>query len=834
MENDDLISSPGLIPRLKQFQFNLTQRILFSWIRPTILGCDPDYLGIAPEDLVCYVMSYRSTADLLVVDRACRQQSLHRPLAPISELEESRSFFFLGHPEGWFGRKTLREQSARMQRLLTHQNSLDKSIKIVPVSLFWGHQPDREKSFFKLLLSENWAATSRFKRLMAALIHPNHILVQFSQPIDLKEIVDSEAEPGLQARKLHRLLRTQFTNQKQAIIGPDLSHRRTLINAILESSAVQAEVQVKDDPKATQKQQKQAIAYANEIASDQSYRVIRFFHVLLTWLWNKLYDGIEVNNVEVAKSLARSHEVVYIPCHRSHIDYLLLSYVLYHNGLTPPHIAAGKNLNLPIVGPLLRRGGAFFMRRSFKGDALYRAVFDEYLHQMFSRGYSVEYFIEGGRSRTGRTLTPRAGMLNMTVNSFRRDASKPIAFLPVYFGYERIIEAATYMGELAGQAKKDESLFDIFGVFKSLTKPFGRVSVNFGKPLELAPFLDEHLQDWRAEEVDPLAYTNACSILASTLARRINSAVAVTSTNLLATAILSTPRQTITRRRLASQITLLQAIARDAPLSDELSITSDSVDEIIEHGTSVAQLGKMNQGFDEIFYAQRSTAILLTYYKNNTLHVFALASLIARIVRCSERIHANELAERCLILQPYLEAETMLFWGDTLSTAIDKTLKLLVSLGIILETEQGLHTPSPTTDEYASLTDLAEIIEPTLERFYIVTALIEANRHLTDTDLETIASKIAHQLSTLYGLNAPEFFEQPLFNRFLSQLKTQNCIEWSSIDDTTAEMTLNPEKFDKIATLLPELLDNDVTYNALQAIHAAAKTHQIDSPSHSD
>ena len=181
--------------------------------------------------------------------------------------------------------------------------------------------------------------------------------------------------------------------------------------------------------------EKQALKHANEIVSHQSYRVIRFFHVLLTWFWNKLYNGVDLHNINVVKALARTHEIVYVPCHRSHIDYLLLSYVLYHNGLTPPHIAAGKNLNLPLVGPLLRRAGAFFMRRSFRGDPVYKSVFDEYLHQMFVRGYSVEYFIEGGRSRTGRTLTPKTGMLSMTVNSYLRDFSKPICFMPVYFGY---------------------------------------------------------------------------------------------------------------------------------------------------------------------------------------------------------------------------------------------------------------------------------------------------------------------------------------------------------------------------------------------------------------
>jgi len=131
------------------------------------------------------------------------------------------------------------------------------------------------------------------------------------------------------------------------------------------------------------------------------------------------------------------------------------------------------------VGTLLRRGGAFYMRRSFRDDQLYKTVFDEYLHMTFIKGYSVEYFIEGGRSRTGRMLPPRTGMLSMTMRSFQRNSSLPIVFMPVYLGYEKILEAGTYLGELKGKEKPEESLGDIFRVLGSLKSSFGRVSVTW-------------------------------------------------------------------------------------------------------------------------------------------------------------------------------------------------------------------------------------------------------------------------------------------------------------------------------------------------------------------
>ena len=337
-----------IFARIKAWQFQFLRKILFTWIKPTILGCDATSLGIEAGDDVCYVLPYRSLADLLVIDKACEAANLPRPLKPLGEALQTGAFFYIGQPEGRLGRKTQRQQTGQLTRLLALQSAQSRPIKLIPVSLFWGHQPDREGSWVKHLFSENWTATSRLKKLLSIIFHSNHILVQFSRAIDLSQEENSATE-AMQERKLLRILRVHFNQQKQAILGPDISHRRTLIQSMMTSPAVREAIEKETRTRAIalREVESRALAYANEIASHQSYRVIRFFHGVLTWLWNKLYDGIEINNIAPVKELARDHEIVYVPCHRSHIDYLLLSYVLYHNGLSPPHIAAGKNLNLP-------------------------------------------------------------------------------------------------------------------------------------------------------------------------------------------------------------------------------------------------------------------------------------------------------------------------------------------------------------------------------------------------------------------------------------------------------------------------------------------------------
>ena len=274
-----------------------------------------------------------------------------------------------------------------------------------------------------------------------------------------------------------------------------------------------------------------------------------------------------------------------------------------------PHIAAGDNLNMPIVGPLLRRGGAFFMRRRFRDDRIYSAVFNEYLYQVYRRGHSVEYFIEGGRSRSGRLLPPQTGILNMTLEHNDRGLPKPLVFVPVYFAYERLIESGSYLNELRGAKKKGESLGGLFSSLKLLKQPFGEVTVNFGTPLKLNEFINDSAD---------LPRSQVAKRLGEVINQRINGAAHVTPINLISLITLATPRIAISEVELLLQLDSMLEILAAPPPGAEYTFTAKSAPEIISYVESLQILergstkGAPSGTDDDILSHDAVTAVLMT------------------------------------------------------------------------------------------------------------------------------------------------------------------------------------------------------------------------------
>ena len=554
-----------------------------------------------------------------------------------------------------------------------------------------------------------------------------------------------------------------------------------------------------------EKAQQNAIALMEEIAADFSYETVRLSDRVLSWTWNRLYQGINVTNAERVRQLAQDgHEIVYVPCHRSHMDYLLLSYVLYHQGLVPPHIAAGINLNFWPAGPIFRRLGAFFIRRTFKGNKLYSTVFREYLGELFTRGYSVEYFVEGGRSRTGRLLEPKTGTLSMTIQAMLRGGARPITLVPIYIGYEHVMEVGTYAKELRGATKEKESLLQMLRGLRKL-RNLGQGYVNFGEPLPLTAYLNQHVPQWR-ESIDPIEaqrpswLTPTVNDLAGQIMVRINNAAAANAMNLCSTALLASRQRSLTREQLLEQLECYLQLMRNAPYAHDVTVPTQTPDELLDHALNMNKFEVEKDNIGDIIILPREQAVLMTYYRNNIHHLLVLPSLIASIVMHHRRVSRAELLRQIGMIYPMLKAELFLHndkeqLPDVLRPMIDELIRqqLICDKGDELVLNPARIRP---------LQLLAAGVRETLQRYAITMSILSANPSINRGALEKESRIMAQRLSVLHGINAPEFFDKAVFSTLVATLREEGYINDSG--DAIREHTL--EVYNMLSDLItPEI-----------------------------
>ncbi|HBT8096088.1 TPA: glycerol-3-phosphate 1-O-acyltransferase PlsB, partial [Klebsiella pneumoniae] len=676
-------------------------------------------------------------------------------------------------------------------------------VQMVPVSVMFGRSPGREKGEVNPPLR----MLNGIQKFFAVSWLGRDSFVRFSPSVSLRRMADEHGTDKIIAQKLARVARMHFARQRLAAVGPRLPARQDLFNKLLASKAIARAVEDEARSKkiSHEKAQQNAIALMEEIAANFSYEMIRLTDRILGFTWNRLYQGINVHNAERVRQLAHDgHEIVYVPCHRSHMDYLLLSYVLYHQGLVPPHIAAGINLNFWPAGPIFRRLGAFFIRRTFKGNKLYSTVFREYLGELFSRGYSVEYFVEGGRSRTGRLLDPKTGTLSMTIQAMLRGGTRPITLVPIYIGYEHVMEVGTYAKELRGATKEKESLPQMVRGLSKL-RNLGQGYVNFGEPLPLMTYLNQHVPDWR-EAIDPIEavrpswLTPTVNSIAADLMVRINNAGAANAMNLCCTALLASRQRSLTREQLTQQLECYLALLRNVPYSPDATAPSASASELIDHALQMNKFEVEKDTIGDIIILPREQAVLMTYYRNNIAHMLVMPSLLAALVTQHRHLSRAEVLRHVETLYPFLKAELFLRWEKAeLAGVVDALIAEMLRQELIV-VDGDVMSLNPSHSR--SLQLLAAGARETLQRYAITFWLLSANPAINRSSLEKESRTVAQRLSVLHGINAPEFFDKAVFSTLVLTLRDEGYI--SDTGDAEPEETL------KVYRMLADLITSDV------------------------
>jgi glycerol-3-phosphate O-acyltransferase len=807
--------------------FGWLRALLSPWISAKVMPPDNilSEIGVNPAKPICYVLRSSSVFDLLLLDIYCQKLRLPRPQAHVDELDTTsdagsiylakvgllRTYGAYRHqpPSPFF--KLLKRVDA--------EPTFD--VQMVPVSVYWGKDPGIVgKSIFKLLFPDDDRA-GFFLKALIVIAHGRNALLSFSKPISLRD--EFEGADGIEetARKLTRVVRVHFQNKRVAMFGPGLISRNRVIETMIRQKHLSTAIDEEAKKKKISRHKAEVLAkeYISEIAAEVTPQMIAGIAILLKRLWAKMYDGILVQNLERIRQLPTNAEIIYVPCHRSHADYMLLNYVLFQNGEVTPHVAAGVNLNFWPVGSLLRRFGAFYIRRTFSNNRLYSVVFSEYVSFLLQRGAPLQFFLEGGRSRSGKLLQPKTGMVAMVFQSFLRNSSRPFYFIPVYIGYDNVMEVKSYRRELSGAKKRSESVGQLVKTRKAFKHNHGYAYIGFGKPLDLKKYLDDFQPNWRSEtyslESKPSWLNPAVAGIANEVMREINENAFLDSVGLVVLILNASRTKAMIEDELVQHVDAFLKIATQLPYSDSTSITKISAKEIVTRAEKFGKLSRFSHPGGDVLHLLEPQASYSIYARNNIAHLFAVPSLVAFFLQHNDHISEDVILGGCRLIYPILKGEFFLKWReDEYREIVLKYIDLFVNLGLFERHPGGFSRPPVTSGAFTILRTLGLVVGAAVERFSVAVNLLQQHQEQGAFNAEEFQSKcvlMAQRISLLTGASDNELPSPALFKLIFDRLIQEGYL-------TSTESGFKIEgKFKEVYSITSSLLSVDMRHSMSRA-----------------
>ncbi len=559
------------------------------------------------------------------------------------------------NPKG-FSRYFIDNKKEPLSYVVEVQKEIDFPIFLVPLTILYRRKPEKAGSGISKILFSHRDKEGIFAKLAIFFKQHRKAFIDIGNPVNLQQhIRQKNGEANQVSSYIRQELIDAIDRQKRAVIGPVVKSRQQIKEMVLRHKNIDRTIRnmARGDREKIRELRKKAEKYFEEIASNYSVTYITIFHYLLKWLWKKSFQGIDVSEREFSEIRGwakKGYPIVYVPSHKSHVDYLVLNYLLFDNHIYPPRIAAGNNLAFWPMGYIFRRSGAFFVRRSFRGARLYMRVFDQYVKVLLQEGYPIEFFIEGGRSRSGKLELPKTGLLSMLISAWKGGYCEDIIFIPVSINYDRVVEEDSYVKEIKGIEKEPESLKHVIRARNILKKRYGRIYVRFSSSISLK----EYSRKKNASQEN----------LALDLVKSINSITIVTPLSFISVAIMTKHRKGFYLYELIPTCKMILDFLQhcDAPI---VSAIKDEMEDVIRRSISFLVEEKIlirieEQGHKEDFYClNEKKSFELGYYKNNIIHYFIPYGFVAvSFLSCpDETINIESLKRDYLLLSDMFKHE---------------------------------------------------------------------------------------------------------------------------------------------------------------------------------
>ncbi|HEX9049570.1 MAG TPA: 1-acyl-sn-glycerol-3-phosphate acyltransferase [Anaeromyxobacter sp.] len=798
--------------------------LLSPWFEPVRVSRDAprELVALAARGSLVFVMRSAGLLNFLYLRWFLRRcglpplraaQGFHGFFGWIARVRRSRRAFEDAVAGGdaavvFLGRPSEKDPFAALVR---RQRDLFQPVFLVPVLLVWSRRAQKLKPSLWDVLYGSPEAPSAFANAIAFLRSYRRATFDVGLALDLKAtLAERPAAPDdVLGRKVRGVLHQHLARVFRTAVGPPLKAPARVEEKVLRDRTLRATVEAvaRGGGRPTGAVVAEAKRDLREIASRYDPRFVQIARPILSWVFGRLYTSVEVDEDGLArvKRAASSSPIVLCPSHKSHVDYLVLSWALYDRGMTPPHIAAGINLAFWPFGAIARHGGAFFIRRKVKGDRVYTAVLRAYVKHLLRDRFPQEFFVEGGRSRTGKLLFPKTGLVSMEVDAWIDGAADDVVFVPIAVDYEKLIEASSYVKELAGGEKKKESLRGLLGVAKVLWRRYERLYVQFEEPVSLRAVAEGRLgaaagtlgldEAWggeaeragaRAAGAPTEAKRRLVQALANRIAYGISRAVTITPVGLVAAALLSHVRRGLAAEDVARRVELLRYVAAEggARFARDLAGAPSDPREAgpIAHAVRRLQADGLLRvelaAGETIYLVVDEKRPLLDYHRNAVIHRFVAPALLAAAARPGGTV--EEVRARTLWLSRLFKLEFMYRTGVPFDEVFDQNLAFHVRVGALAREGDRL----AAGEEAWMLAFFAEFVRAYLEAYRLTaeTALALLTARPGATDRRAAVVKEALERGRAAFLSGGIALRESL-----SKAHVENALEWLVTEGVVAE-----------------------------------------------
>lgn len=658
--------------------------------------------------------------------------------------------------------------------LLKIQRDTERPIYLLPQRIVYRRAPLKIKD----VTSEEKASIKAAGKIITLLKAQEHGFLEHGEPINLKDVIKKE-QGGSKffeevATEVRNDLMQQLASLGRNISGAPIRERGFLIRKTARDPVLQTFLRSysSETGQSIEKLEGTVYRHLDQIASNLSPRVIGFLYRCLSWVFNNIYEGLDIDEsgVQTVKEMARNGSLVYVPCHKSHIDYLILSYCLFQHWMSVPVIAAGINLSFFPIGSILRRGGAFFMKRTFKDNPLYAHTFAAYVRTILQERIPMEFFIEGGRSRSGKLMLPKKGLLSMIIQGWESGVSRDVIFVPVYVGYDIVVEESSYIREMKGAPKEKENFWQLLKAGSILKNRYGKVYIRFARPISLNEFMKHRTPYSKMDsgQKEELYDAVAGRIIASIYQQTVATPFAVLSC--VITSHASAVEEDALRAGFHTFLDYLCFLGCN--LSPKLADERAAFDEAyaLLRSKKLVTLDMAEQEDDtNLLVAEGEDRIHLEYYKNSILNFFVPASLISNVLlKYIQGLDEKMFRRQVQNLAALLENEFILDMES-----LEKALKYMIDSRIVIHS-RSVYTINPEKRDIAVMFD--GLLENYLESYLCAARYLLKTKDLGKKDPLKAINRFASRLYKKGEIRRYEALCLPVYKGALDTFRKKGLI----------------------------------------------------------